>query len=405
MYCRKCGKEIADDSKFCPRCGEQIEAESQERNSKNSDELTVSKVGNRTRFFLAAGAIVIIGIVIVSGVKEINDIRNAEENSNVEVNLILPSENTMGELSGTGQEEVAEETPDHVIIPSRSINGVNYAAYYDYDLTEEECECLDELIAKCEQQATIEEMDDFLFGNEMNEYYYLEKRLLSYGYNSANDGDDWYKYDRNDLLHIYYNNWKISFSYNNEPNSNDEKSSENCLLFLIPVGDGTGYMYSFDSYGDNVEKSMFTAECFTFRCIDGVIDGQANGVQKEKYFGSTWEKTITGTVENGLRVGKWERWEKSLSGTDETTYACCIYNSGKTDFRQMDREDGRDTFYYGTEYDADGKESGYYGSWSRLAYDEDFDSPVFTMNELMYGGLLTKIGEVDYRDGELWMIY
>jgi len=33
MYCSKCGKEIADNSKFCPECGTNIAGESSSKNT------------------------------------------------------------------------------------------------------------------------------------------------------------------------------------------------------------------------------------------------------------------------------------------------------------------------------------------------------------------------------------
>lgn len=60
MYCRHCGKEIADDAKFCPFCGEKTEdtvvAEKVTNGSKGSDKsrglaLILACVG----FFLLAG--------------------------------------------------------------------------------------------------------------------------------------------------------------------------------------------------------------------------------------------------------------------------------------------------------------------------------------------------------------
>lgn len=59
MYCKKCGKEIADDIEYCPRCGAAI----------NVSELELASIGERFLAFIIDSVLVgfVVGVVFWPG--------------------------------------------------------------------------------------------------------------------------------------------------------------------------------------------------------------------------------------------------------------------------------------------------------------------------------------------------
>ncbi len=69
MFCRNCGDEISDNSKFCPKCGEALKGISKTvaGESTNNKEKVLKEVGCLVKIFkwLLIGFIVITGLVIL----------------------------------------------------------------------------------------------------------------------------------------------------------------------------------------------------------------------------------------------------------------------------------------------------------------------------------------------------
>lgn len=78
MYCRKCGKEISNVSKFCPYCGYKIKS-MKNPVSNNTDILNLRKVSMRKRrrkgilSVVVGGGCVIIGVVAILGIQFIHN--------------------------------------------------------------------------------------------------------------------------------------------------------------------------------------------------------------------------------------------------------------------------------------------------------------------------------------------
>lgn len=79
MYCKECGQQIADDSKFCNFCGakqEEIKADKPEKEESFWKPIIVSTVV----LFIVIAAIAVSGIIAYQAInddKDINDINNA----------------------------------------------------------------------------------------------------------------------------------------------------------------------------------------------------------------------------------------------------------------------------------------------------------------------------------------
>ena len=107
MFCRKCGKELPDDSKFCPYCGMSVNLENEEINYTPSYKKITFKeavVALFNRFFVFKGTtgqrefnygllfmiLVTMGLSMIITMPEAKEMANEinkklEENSNIEI--------------------------------------------------------------------------------------------------------------------------------------------------------------------------------------------------------------------------------------------------------------------------------------------------------------------------------
>lgn len=70
MYCKKCGKQIADDSVFCSYCGASVEQVANNESDKNKEGSNVSssKKSKKTIYIIASIIILVIGFFVLNGV-------------------------------------------------------------------------------------------------------------------------------------------------------------------------------------------------------------------------------------------------------------------------------------------------------------------------------------------------
>lgn len=73
MYCKKCGKEIPDDSAFCPACGCAMEQQPQkkQKNSISGLRVVLGRINPKMRIGFAIVLIIIAVICVYKGVNEI----------------------------------------------------------------------------------------------------------------------------------------------------------------------------------------------------------------------------------------------------------------------------------------------------------------------------------------------
>ena len=131
MYCRKCGKEVEENSKFCPFCGyglESVQDRVSDTMKQNSQSQKADKNASPKKWIIPVGiivGIVVIGIVVFLGVEAV---RKPEEVSKPEVakEQEEPIKKAINEepineepINEEQKEEIGEEEPVQEVFQER----------------------------------------------------------------------------------------------------------------------------------------------------------------------------------------------------------------------------------------------------------------------------------------------
>lgn len=157
MFCAKCGTEIKDEAKFCPKCGASTGTNPEVSAEENHMENGIQSVATRVNFpinkkFLKLAAIAIVAIVLILGVTTLFGGRSYEKFANKYVDAVMGDsgkalanlfhEDTF-EVLGESKKDLAKEYQE-IIDYSEEVYKETFGRNWKYSYTIESVETIDD---------------------------------------------------------------------------------------------------------------------------------------------------------------------------------------------------------------------------------------------------------------------